>query len=338
MRIEKKRRAKTFNLSKKTYEVDETTGEIIDDPMNESPAEQTSMKVDLDRVDQSNKESGKELLTKKNRVSVDMAEIEPNMEHLSISGSYVSEMEFPSYENELNQKFGSNTTSDDIHSIESDLSQQVATMMHESNMHAKAEPLREAKVTIESYQPIERSDSSYHNEDTVERTNSVYEEAEGAFHEATTVKESNRSKQNHSSHHEGKTHCNDSSDDVTTEDIANEIQAKVEKPYVFPRMDLLARPKKNVSGMTESDLKETASKLQKTLESFGVRATITNVTCGPSVTRYEIQPEQGVKVSTITKLADDIKLNLAATDIRIEAPIPGKAAVGIEVPNKENSQ
>lgn len=65
--------------------------------------------------------------------------------------------------------------------------------------------------------------------------------------------------------------------------------------------------------------------------------TVTNVSCGPTVTRYELQPEQGVKVSRIVSLADDIKLNLAAADIRIEAPIPGKAAVGIEVPNKTNS-
>ena len=64
---------------------------------------------------------------------------------------------------------------------------------------------------------------------------------------------------------------------------------------------------------------------------------VTNVSCGPSVTRYELMPEMGVKVSKIVNLADDIKLNLAAADIRIEAPIPGKAAVGIEVPNKESS-
>ena len=82
-------------------------------------------------------------------------------------------------------------------------------------------------------------------------------------------------------------------------------------------------------------LKTTAQKLQNTLHSFGVEAHVTNVSCGPSVTRYELTPEQGVKVSRIVNLADDIKLNLAAEDIRIEAPIPGKAAVGIEVPNKE---
>ena len=72
-------------------------------------------------------------------------------------------------------------------------------------------------------------------------------------------------------------------------------------------------------------------RLQQTLNTFGVKVTITDISQGPSVTRYELQPEQGVKVSNIVGLADDIKLNLAATDIRIEAPIPGKAAIGIEV-------
>lgn len=112
-----------------------------------------------------------------------------------------------------------------------------------------------------------------------------------------------------------------------------------EKKYVFPPIDLLSGPKTKPgnSAAQERELKETALKLQSTLESFGVRVTITNVSCGPAVTRYELQPEQGVKVSKITSLADDIKLNLAAADVRIEAPIPGKAAVGIEVPNKENS-
>lgn len=108
------------------------------------------------------------------------------------------------------------------------------------------------------------------------------------------------------------------------------------KKYEFPPVDLLTMPK-GTKGVSERDLQETARKLQSTLDSFGVRVTVTNVSCGPAVTRYELQPEQGVKVSRITSLADDIKLNLAAADVRIEAPIPGKAAVGIEVPNKENS-
>lgn len=105
--------------------------------------------------------------------------------------------------------------------------------------------------------------------------------------------------------------------------------------YKFPPLDLLSLPKKKGKGNIEMENKATAIRLQQTLQNFGVKVTITNISCGPSVTRYELQPEQGVKVSKIVSLADDIKLNLAAADIRIEAPIPGKAAIGIEVPNKE---
>lgn len=115
-------------------------------------------------------------------------------------------------------------------------------------------------------------------------------------------------------------------------------QVTEQKKYIFPSLNLLTGPKARAGkAMSDRSLKETAMKLQNTLDSFGVHVTITNVSCGPAVTRYELQPEQGVKVSRITSLADDIKLNLAASDIRIEAPIPGKAAVGIEVPNTENS-
>ena len=109
------------------------------------------------------------------------------------------------------------------------------------------------------------------------------------------------------------------------------------KPYVFPPMDLLKRGERMQNADGEAELRATAQKLQQTLENFGVGVTITDVSQGPSVTRYELQPEQGVKVSKIVSLSDDIKLNLAAADIRIEAPIPGKAAVGIEVPNKTNA-
>ncbi len=107
--------------------------------------------------------------------------------------------------------------------------------------------------------------------------------------------------------------------------------------YSFPPVTLLKQGKNAGSSSQDASVRETAVKLQQTLKNFGVNVTITNYSCGPAVTRYEMQPEQGVKVSKIVGLADDIKLNLAAADIRIEAPIPGKAAVGIEVPNKENS-
>lgn len=107
--------------------------------------------------------------------------------------------------------------------------------------------------------------------------------------------------------------------------------------YEFPPVTLLRKGRGNGGGDNNKELKDTALRLQQTLENFGVRVTVTEISQGPAVTRYEMQPEQGVKVSKIVGLSDDIKLNLAATDIRIEAPIPGKAAVGIEVPNKEIS-
>ena len=109
------------------------------------------------------------------------------------------------------------------------------------------------------------------------------------------------------------------------------------KPYEFPPISYLKRQDSSKKAGGAAQLKETALRLQQTLETFGVKVTITDISQGPAVTRYELQPQQGVKVSKIVSLADDIKLNLAATDIRMEAPIPGKAAIGIEVPNKENS-
>jgi len=119
--------------------------------------------------------------------------------------------------------------------------------------------------------------------------------------------------------------------------IVKDIEAgekKIPKKYMFPPLSRLQKGSSSSSDNTR-ELKETAMRLQQTLNTFGVKVTVTDISQGPSVTRYELQPEQGVKVSKIVSLTDDIKLNLAATDIRIEAPIPGKAAIGIEVPNKE---
>ena len=114
-------------------------------------------------------------------------------------------------------------------------------------------------------------------------------------------------------------------------------EAAVKREYQYPSVNLLKRGNGKSQGDSDAHLRKTAQKLQEILYNFGVNAKVTNVSCGPTVTRYELQPEMGVKVSKIVGLADDIKLNLAAPDIRIEAPIPGKAAVGIEVPNKEHS-
>lgn len=119
------------------------------------------------------------------------------------------------------------------------------------------------------------------------------------------------------------------------EEIEEHADAAVRK-YVFPEIRLLQKGDPNMTGDSRQHLQEMSAKLQMTLTNFGVNARVTNVICGPTVTQYEIQPEMGVKVSKILSLADDIKLNLAVPDIRFEAPIPGKSAIGIEVPNKEN--
>ena len=105
--------------------------------------------------------------------------------------------------------------------------------------------------------------------------------------------------------------------------------------YEYPPVELLAKPSKKALKGGAKALTDTATKLQKTLYSFGVSAKVENVSVGPAITRYELKPAEGVRVSKIANLADDIALNLAAETIRIEAPIPGKQAVGIEVPNKE---
>ena len=109
------------------------------------------------------------------------------------------------------------------------------------------------------------------------------------------------------------------------------------KKYEKPRISLLKKNENKKSGDSDQELKETALLLQQTLKTFGVAVTVSDISQGPSVTRYELQLGEGIKVNKIVNLADDIKLNLAAQDIRIEAPIPGKAAVGIELPNKKTS-
>ena len=106
--------------------------------------------------------------------------------------------------------------------------------------------------------------------------------------------------------------------------------------YEFPPIQLLSEGEKKAVKGGKKAVADTATKLQKTLYSFGVSAKVENVSVGPAITRYELKPAEGVRVSKIANLADDIALNLAAETIRIEAPIPGKQAVGIEVPNKEN--
>ena len=118
----------------------------------------------------------------------------------------------------------------------------------------------------------------------------------------------------------------------------DETPVQKTRKYEKPKISLLKKSENKKTGDSDQQLKETALLLQQTLKTFGVAVTVTDISQGPSVTRYELQLGEGIKVNKIVNLADDIKLNLAAEDIRIEAPIPGKAAVGIELPNKTTSE
>ncbi len=116
-----------------------------------------------------------------------------------------------------------------------------------------------------------------------------------------------------------------------------EAEQQKEKPYLLPPFSLLNKPSLMGKSAADNDMYDSRRKLEATLESFGVRAKVLDVVRGPAVTRYEVQPATGVKVSRIVGLTDDIALALAAKDVRMEAPIPGKSAIGIEVPNMEVS-
>ncbi len=124
------------------------------------------------------------------------------------------------------------------------------------------------------------------------------------------------------------------SGDDTLKDEEDDWNKTEKCVYTLPPLDCLNLPKKASNESYEAERKKNANKLVETLNSFGVETRIVGISQGPSVTRYEIQPAAGVKISKITNLADDIALNLAASGVRIEAPIPNKAAVGIEIPNK----
>ena len=122
--------------------------------------------------------------------------------------------------------------------------------------------------------------------------------------------------------------------DAEKEDLKAEPKPSFAELYKFPALDFLQKDPNPATFTVTEELKNTAVKLVETLANFGVRTKITNICCGPTVTRYELQPEVGVRVKSIQNLSDDIALHLAASGVRIEAPIPGKDAVGIEIPNR----
>ncbi len=125
----------------------------------------------------------------------------------------------------------------------------------------------------------------------------------------------------------------DANDSVSEFKVTDEDMQSGVKEYIMPSVDILKPAKHKSAKDVSNELKTNAELLIKTLASFGVSAEITDISRGPTVTRYELKPAAGVRISKITNLSDDIALNLAATNVRIEAPIPGKAAIGIELPN-----
>lgn len=212
---------------------------------------------------------------------------------------------------------------DDIHEI-------TVNQFTENNMQNKVEEPFSAFQEMEHIRIHTSAISSLSEDDIRMEDKSFHSEKETENPENLTVNRKPKATVNHDLQSK-----NDKEIAVAKE--ISETNKKNHKKYCFPSVNLLKRPEHANKGTSASQLKETAIHLQQTLKTFGVNVTITDISQGPSVTRYELQPEPGVKVSRIVNLADDIKLNLAAADIRIEAPIPGKSAVGIEVPNKENS-
>ncbi len=131
-------------------------------------------------------------------------------------------------------------------------------------------------------------------------------------------------------------HLEDAAQDLASEEGDAQPAPDV-RPYELPSLDLLNKPVGGVTGDNEAELRAKSEKIVRTLQSFGIGTHIVDISRSPSVTRFELQPDPGVKISRITALADDIAMNLAASGVRIEAPIPNKNAVGIEVPNAEKT-
>ena len=194
---------------------------------------------------------------------------------------------------------------------------------NEKKKELREQKLKQRKLKIETPQYVERETIKKKEKNDYAKQNNVItedqinikiasNEQEGLFKKEEEVKE-------------------DKSKEVLVLEHALTVE---DENYEFPPIDFL-EPGKIGTKLGKKAVTDTANKLQKTLYSFGVSAKVENVSVGPSITRYELKPAEGVRVSKIANLSDDIALSLAAETIRIEAPIPGKQAVGIEIPNKE---
>lgn len=212
---------------------------------------------------------------------------------------------------------------------------------------ANAERIRVEDYSYEEYKPNnyeEPLDTSFDKDnatedsydfETVEDRNLEYRSAEYSSTEEKMVEEKAIEREVLEDEVVSSVKHTSSKKDNEPEEVEVKKDTEDYKTYKFPPVTMLKPPVSGKKGDATKTLNETADKLQKTLTNFGVDAKVTDYSKGPAVTRFEITPSMGTKVSKILNLQDDIKLNLAAADIRIEAPIPGKSAIGIEVPNKE---
>lgn len=255
------------------------------------------------------------------------------------------------YEQELFKKFGNihNDVTSDITVDSSDNAGDISSLAQEVDniLSEDANSFNESNnndVFEATFENKPNDNESYGNEinsnttqDNISSNNTLQEKIETNNVQNNNEKNSVKNVSQNVSQNASQNASQTKTAGTTPNDTQNSASANIPAKYKFPPLNLLTLPKGGIKTGVGREHKMMAQKLQSTLKSFGVNVTITDISVGPTVTRYEIQPEQGVKVSKITNLTDDIKLNLAATDIRIEAPIPGKAAVGIEVPNKENS-
>ena len=186
-------------------------------------------------------------------------------------------------------------------------------------------PVREKVTSKEIAEKKKKLISSYLDREVPEESEPLEEEASVEIDEAIVLAKEEAAQRMSSSEFK--------------EEVAKvESEIKMEQTaYSFPPIELLKADKSGNSLIAERELEQTADRLVKALQSFGVETRVVDISRGPTVTRFELQPSAGVKISKITNLADDIALNLATAGVRIEAPIPNKAAVGIEVPNKASN-
>ncbi len=190
-------------------------------------------------------------------------------------------------------------------------------------VHAFLRPAQEdITLDLEPVQPVKRR----------RRKKEMIPEGNVSFLEEPTLKEEENALEREADHAQ-----RTEEDTFSAKEKTASKRASGKKSYQYPPVSLLKKGTASNNTNTNKVLTDLARRLEQTLLSFGVKVTVKNVTCGPSVTRFELLPEVGTKVSKITSLEDDIKMNLAAATIRIEAPIPGKAAIGIEIPNEKTS-